>query len=99
MAQTGNLGCTVMAKPQNVEKKKFTGLLGCTVMAKPAANDKKFTGNLGCTVIPGPASFAAAPSSHTHQAPLLFKSPTLSIPRIGHCYPATGLNQYFLVNY
>ncbi|KAL7817042.1 hypothetical protein V8C44DRAFT_356040 [Trichoderma aethiopicum] len=51
MAHTGNLGCTVMAKPENAEKKKFTGFLGCTVMAKPAANDKKFTGNLGCTVI------------------------------------------------
>ncbi|KAL6851806.1 hypothetical protein J3F83DRAFT_719489 [Trichoderma novae-zelandiae] len=54
MAHTGNLGCTVMAKPQNDDKsKKFTGNLGCTVMAKPAADDKskKFTGNLGCTVI------------------------------------------------
>ncbi|TFB05101.1 hypothetical protein CCMA1212_002386 [Trichoderma ghanense] len=51
MAHTGNLGCNVMAKPQPVQKKKFTGYLGCTVMAKPAANDKKFTGNLGCTVI------------------------------------------------
>ena len=32
MAQTGNLGCTVMAKPQNNGEKKFTGNLGCTVM-------------------------------------------------------------------
>ncbi|ETR97893.1 peptide pheromone precursor HPP1 [Trichoderma reesei RUT C-30] len=48
MAQTGNLGCTVMAKPQSVERKR---LIGCSVMTKPAANDKKFTGLLGCTVI------------------------------------------------
>ncbi|EGR45003.1 uncharacterized protein TRIREDRAFT_34493 [Trichoderma reesei QM6a] len=48
MAQTGNLGCTVMAKPQSVERKR---LIGCSVMTKPAANDKKFTGLLGCTVM------------------------------------------------